>query len=210
MKQNEILSYVYDFTSLLLDKTKNNINTIILFGSVANGSFDKKSDIDLFIDIPPKTDVKKIQTIVDNALNEFEEIASKKWALRGITLPINCIVGELNSAKWANLKREIISNGIKIFGKYDELPKNLKHNIIFSFSISKLKPKNKVKILRNLYGYKERKKKKEYIHKGLLTDVNGIKLNPGTIMVPFNQHKKIYDFFGKNKVEFQIKELWTE
>ena len=209
MKQNEILSYIYDFTSILLNKT-NNINNIILFGSIANKTFDKKSDVDLFIDINPNTKKKIMQKIVNDSINEFEEIASKKWHLRNINLPINCIIGNLNSEKWSELKREIISNGIKIYGKYDELPKNLKHNIIFSFNTIGIAPKNKVKILRTLYGYKEKKEKKEYTHKGLLDEVNGIKLNPGTIIVPINQNKKIYDFFGKNKVKFQIKELWTE
>ena len=209
MKQNEILSYIYDFTSILLNKT-NNINNIILFGSIANKTFDKKSDVDLFIDINPNTKKKIMQKIVNDSINEFEEIASKKWHLRNINLPINCIIGNLNSEKWSELKREIISNGIKIYGKYNELPKNLKHNILFSFNTIGIAPKNKVKILRTLYGYKEKKEKKEYTHKGLLDEVNGIKLNPGTIIVPINQNKKIYDFFGKNKVKFKIKELWTE
>lgn len=208
MKQNEIFAYLYDFTSLLLDKT-GNINNIILFGSVASGNFDEKSDVDLFIDLPSKADIKDIQKIIDNALNEFEEIVLKKWALRGINLPINCIVGTLDSKRWSGLKREIISNGITVFGRYKELPEKLRHNMLFSFRLSHLEPKNKVKVLRQLYGYKTKKQKKVYTNEGLLDAVGGLKLNPSTIMVPLAHYKMIYDFFGKNKVEFRVREIWT-
>ena len=51
----ELVAYALDFTSFLLDRlperTIQSIKSIILFGSVARGTADKDSDIDLFIDV---------------------------------------------------------------------------------------------------------------------------------------------------------------
>lgn len=209
MKRNEVLSYVYNFIFLLMDKIENDIDSIILFGSVARGDFDEKSDIDLFINIK-KANTKKVQKIINSTLNEFEDIVLHRWSLRGINLPIKCIVGNLNSVKWSALKREIISSGITVFGKYKELPGNLKQNIIFSFKISSLEPKDKVKVIRLLYGYKSKKKQKEYKHKGILEEVSGFKLNPSIVVVPIKSYQKIYDFFRKNKVKIKVREIWME
>ncbi|MCK4429018.1 MAG: nucleotidyltransferase domain-containing protein [Candidatus Aenigmarchaeota archaeon] len=210
MKRKEILSYTYNFISLLMDKIENELDSIILFGSVARGDFDEKSDIDLFINVRPKVNTKKMQKIVNSALNEFEDIVLHRWSLRGINLPIKCIIGSLNSDRWSALRREIISSGITVFGRYKELPGNLKQSIIFSFQVSSLEPKDKVKVIRLLYGYKSKKKQKEYKHRGILEEVDGFKLNRGAIAAPLESYQKIYDFFRKNKVKFKVREVWME
>ena len=55
INKSDLISYASNFVSFLLKyEISNEINKIILFGSVATGSFDKESDIDLFIDIKEK------------------------------------------------------------------------------------------------------------------------------------------------------------
>ena len=51
----ELISYAMDFVSFFMQNSKNldRINTIILFGSVARGEANKKSDIDLLVDTAP-------------------------------------------------------------------------------------------------------------------------------------------------------------
>ena len=210
MKRNEVLSYTYNFVSLLMDKIENELDSIILFGSVTRGDFDEKSDIDLFINVAQKVNIKRAQKIVNSALNEFEDIVLHSWSLRGINLPIKCVIGNLNSGTWSALRREIISSGITVFGKYEKLPGNLKQSIIFSFQVSSLEPKDKVKVIRRLYGYKSKKKQKEYKHKGILEEVNGFKLNKSTIAAPIESYQKIYDFFRRNKVKSKVREVWME
>jgi len=49
--KSKLIAYAMDFASFLIQKIKNidNINNIILFGSVAREEADKTSDIDIFI-----------------------------------------------------------------------------------------------------------------------------------------------------------------
>jgi len=51
--KSKLIAYAMDFASFLIQKIKNidNINNIILFGSVAREEADKTSDIDIFIDV---------------------------------------------------------------------------------------------------------------------------------------------------------------
>ena len=147
MKKTEIYSYVYDFLSRLIERLEeDSIRSIIVFGSVARGDFDKESDVDIFID----TAKEDVSSMVKKALNEFYSHSRGTWVLRGIENQIVPIVGDLNSEKWSNLKKEIISNGIVIYGRYQELPNNIKSYVLITYSISKFKPKEKSKFIRSI------------------------------------------------------------
>jgi len=98
------------------------IKEVILFGSVAKGTFDKKSDIDLFFNIKEKKDEKEIEEKLKSILKSFEVKSEKTWALKNIKLPISFIAGNLEDKTWKNIKEEIISSGILLYGEYKENP----------------------------------------------------------------------------------------
>lgn len=208
MKGEEALSYAYDFIRILAGKTGFKANDIILFGSVARGDFDRESDVDIFVNVPAGR-AKSAQKAVNGAQNEFEIYSRRTWKLKGIDLPIKCVVGDLNSKKWSALRREIISSGISLYGKYKELPKGMKRFYIFSFSLAKLKHKNRVNAVRKIYGYSAGKGKKLYKQSGILDEVKGEKINPGVIMAPAEGHKRLFEFFKSKRVSFKIREVWT-
>lgn len=206
--KNETLSYAYDFVHFLAGRMNDNAKGIILFGSVARGDFDRESDVDIFIDTPEKK-AKEVRKAVDAAQNEFEIYSRRTWKLQGVDMPIKCIVGDINSKKWSALKREIISSGIILYGRYKELPQELRHCFIFSFSLANLKYKNQVSAIRKIYGYSTKKGRKTYRHAGILDGIMGEKLNPSVVMAPAEGYKKLFDFFRKNRVSFRIREVWT-
>lgn len=207
MNQNEILAYVFDFVHYLMDNLDNQkVRGIILFGSVAREDFSSASDIDLFIDAVKNQEVT--ESIVQKTRREFELAASRSWHLRKINLPIRPIVGDLNSEQWSALRREIISTGMTLYGKYRELPKNQNHGYLFSVILKDLKPKVKVKVIRQLYGYQTKKEKKIYLHSGLVQKEKAVKLNPSTILVPAEAYKEFYLFLKKFKIKYQVHEVW--
>lgn len=208
MKKEEALSYAYDFVRFLAGRMNDNARGIILFGSVARGDFDGESDVDIFIDTPEKK-AKEAQKAADAAQNEFEIYSRRTWKLQGIDLPIKCIVGDINSKKWSALKREIISSGITLYGRYKELPRELNHCFIFSFSLANLKYKNQASVIRKIYGYSTKKGRKTYKHAGILDEARGEKLNPSVVMVPAESYRKLVDFFRKSRVSFRVMEIWT-
>src|SRR3989344_7039387 len=108
--RNELVAYAMDFASYLILKV-DNINRIILHGSIARDDFDEASDIDIFIDTNKKNE-KRIKSILEDyyKTNKFKE-----WKLKGIDNSFSIITGNLDSNEWKNLKRAIMNTGIILY-----------------------------------------------------------------------------------------------
>ena len=206
----EIIAYVYDFLSMIFEnEIKEKIKEIILFGSVAKESFDKKSDIDLFFDIKDKKDEEEAEEKLKSILKSFEVKAEKTWALKKIKFPIRFVVGSLKDETWRNLRDEIISSGILLYGQYKEMPEKLNHNYLFYYSLSNLSRKNKMRIIRKMFGYSLKREKKEYEQEGFLKEIGGLKLGSNTILVPSQEALKIKKVFKDFKINYRIIESWV-
>ena len=114
MEQHKLISLALSFTSFLIGRI--GVKSVILFGSVANNTFDRESDIDLFIETDKKS-ADKIQNLLElyEKTEEYE-----KFRLEGIENRIAAKIGNLK--EWGELKRSIISNGIILYGKYQGKP----------------------------------------------------------------------------------------
>jgi predicted nucleotidyltransferase len=206
MKKEIIISYLYDFLSDLMNSLNNKkINQIILFGSVAKDDFDKESDIDIFIDTE-----EDIEKEYKNALFNFEKRSERTWKLKEIDFPINSIRDNLKKEKWDNLRQEISSNGIILYGRYKKELKELEHKIMITYSIKKLNSNKKMKIIRILNGYKNIKNKKVYIQKGLIEKTNSKKIDTNSIIIKYDYLNDFKKIFKDNKVSYTIKEIWEE
>lgn len=201
---NTLCAFAYSFVSFLVERiNSNDIDRIILFGSVARGDAIKESDIDIFIDTKDINIKKEISKITD--LFYESTIYRDYWKLLDIKNDIKCIVGNLE--KW-KLKRSIISEGITLYGKtVGEIQGKLfclfKTNIVG-------KAKEKLKIWRKLYGYKQKIGKKTYYSKGLIELNNGKKISPGVFILPIAKSKKITDFLKGQKIKYQLIEFCTD
>ncbi len=205
-----LFPYIYDFLSLTFEnrEIKNKIRRIILFGSVAAGEFDEESDIDLFIDLWSKTSAKEVGAFIKEADKRFLT-TSKKWSLLGIRQPIKCIIGTLKDPRWNELKLEMISNGILLYGKFEETEEKLKHFTMFNYSLSRLSQNKKMKFLRKLFGYKTIKGKKEYMRPGLLDGIGGVKLSSNVILVPIENSRRLHRFLTSFGITPEIREIRT-
>lgn len=204
-KLNKLLkAYASSFVSFLIERIDiKDIHKIILFGSVARNEATKESDIDIFID----TANAKIKKIIPKIINSFYEstIYNDYWKLLGIKNEIKCIVGTLE--KW-KLKRSIISEGITLYGKTTGEIKG-KTFCLFKINV-KGKTKQKLKIWRKLYGYKQKIGKKSYYFKGLIEMNDGKKLSPTVFIVPLAKSQKAIDFLKDYKVKYQLIEFSTD
>lgn len=209
MRKINILPYVYDYISILLEDEdiKKKIRRVILFGSFATGDFDEDSDIDIFIDFQEDADLKKLENLVKNSEKRFYSISSRKWELMGINFPVSSILGNLEDQKWKELKEEIISTGITLYGKFEELPKNLKHYHLFNYTLTRLEQGKKMKLLRILFGYAIISRK-EYRQTGLLEEIGGKKLGPNTILVTIEKSREVQKIFNSFGITPEIREVW--
>lgn len=201
-----MLFYVYDFLSILFDKLKdgNKIKNISLFGSFARGNPRKDSDIDLFIDVK-ESDKDEISSITKEAINEFELKVQKTWKLKGITNAIVPIIDNLDLERWNELRKEISIYGIILYERYNiKISKDKK--IIINYNLSKLKQKEKMRVIRKLLGYQIKKGNKIYSQTGLIEELGAEKFDNLLLASPSN-YKSIIKMLREYNVPVKIREI---
>lgn len=205
MKGNELIAYALSFTAFLLrDKAvSEKISKIIVFGSAARGDFDEESDIDIFIETCLH------ERALQKQLDLFNKSkASELYRLMGLMNDIALRVGFLK--KWKGLHESIVEDGIILYGKYEEAPKDIERLVLFRMSAGKKKVSLKVKLWRRLYGYTQKAGKKVYSNKGLLHELESVKISKGIFLVPFKNKQKIANFLDKNKASYQMIDIYKE
>lgn len=200
--RNELIAYASAFVAFVLPKLER-VKEIILFGSVARGEAIKESDIDLFFEVENKEDAEKIENISRKEAERFyKSKIAELWFLRGIKNEIKIKVGILD--EW-ELKRSIISEGIVLYGKYKSMPEKVKHLTFFVFEpIKDITKRNK--IVRALFGRKEKK----YSSEGLIKKINGRRISTRIFAVPAEHASEIIKVFSKEKISYEIFEMWTD
>lgn len=200
MKRNEIISYALAFTSFLLRRVQN-VNAVVLFGSVARGDYDNESDIDLFIE------TEESEKKIEETLKLFKKSKEhEKYLDLGTENQISLKVGKLKN--WSSLRESILDNGITLYGKYENLPENLKHFILFAISMKKLHQKTKLKVWRRLYGYKQKVGSKIYMKKGAVEALGGRRLGDGMLAIPKNRENNMIGFLNKLNVNYTKQDVY--
>lgn len=186
------------FSSFLVGQVE--VTSIILFGSVAKNTFDDESDIDIFIECDKRNE-KKIEQISDlyKKTEEYE-----KFSLEGVKNEISLKSGDLND--WKDLKRSIISSGITLYGNHRETPDKLRHKILFLLNLEGISRADKIRVWRNLYGYKQKVGKKVYISKGKVEK----KLGRGAFLVPIQDSQDVIHYLRKYRIKYSLLDIWME
>lgn len=200
-----LIGYSMSFASFLLDSSVGgDIRKIILFGSVARGDFTSESDIDLFIDTDEKHEksIEKIEALF------YRSKIEETWKLKGITSVLSLKIGRLEAWK---LKRDIISSGILLYGKYNEMPEKIRYYLLISVgTLAHKKTSQQMRIWRALYGYTQKVGEKKYVIRGLIEKAGGKKLAKGIFIVPMETRKDITTFLTKNRVASTLHEVWSD
>ncbi len=206
-----IFAYIYDFISFVFENDmKKEIKNIILYGSVASGEFDEQSDIDIFVDVWDSRKKTQIESKIKEQLGKFEDRAARVWYPRGIKNNFSIIVGNLSSNEWKNLEYDMISNGILLYGKFEKMPEKTQHMVLITFSLNKLKQTDKMKLIRELYGYESKKNGRGYKKTGLLDSCGGIKASSNSVLIPIEKIKEFRKLFSKFKITPQMREIWLK
>lgn len=198
-----MLEYSIYFAAYLFNnlKEKENIERIILFGSVARGEATRESDVDLFVEVKKKT--KKIEKeIKDIEEGFYHSREASLFKLKKIDNKFNIKIGKLK--EWKDLERSIASTGIVLYGPYEakELPSGIKHFVIIFWS--KI-GKNRGAFLNKLYGFKLKNKHYE----GLISKFSGKKLGKSCLMMPIQYKKDILKLLRRYEVEAKIIEVFS-
>ena len=196
-------AYASYFVAYFVDnigKDMNNVERIILFGSVARDEGTKESDIDIFIELKKKTKntEKKIKKVLQDFYQSREAMLFKA---KGIENKINIKLGKLR--EWEELYKSIASTGIILYGPYEikELPSGVKqYTIIFWDKIGK----NRGAFLNKIYGFKIKNK----VYVGLLSKFNGKRIGKSCIMLPTQYKRDIFRLLRAYKVRAKTIEIF--
>lgn len=179
-----------------------NLECVILFGSMVRGDADKRSDIDIllvFNNENPKSYIPEIMRIV-TTLKPHREIR-----------PTVTNLTDLDEGFLQTVLRE----GKILYGKIVITPDKLllKPYRLISYDISKLKPSKKVKISRIIHGYQSKKtitgKTKQYKYLGLKDRYNIHLISKNTVLVPEEYVRNFLHELDKYNVEYQEKMVWA-
>ena len=199
--QNKLIAKAIDFVSFIVEN-KIKLTKAILFGSVLTKNFDVESDIDIFLETDEKEDN------LNMLLNEFEKTKGETWRFKNIENPISLKIGKLE--KWPSLRRSIQSNGLLLYSSYKEVPEKIENYILFILNFRKISRSKKVSLWRKLYGYSQKIKNKVYINKGLIKKLEGKKLERSVIAIPSSNAEEFKDFLHKNKINYELYEIWSD
>ncbi len=200
-KLEEIINSIKTFMDNNLSKY-GEIESIILFGSLASGKFSEESDIDICVIFKLSTP-KNLEGSIFNCFLNLEKELNRS---------IQCVFifpEDINN--WDKIFLEnILAEGQLLYGNtnyYKTLINALefKPYQIITLNLRALNSADKMKLKRILYGYKTIKKysKKTYKYqkKGLIKEIKGIKLGRGSFIIP-----EKYFLLVENKLkEFEIR-----
>ncbi len=198
-----IQGYASYFSAFLIQNTKNReqIQRIILYGSVAKGEETRESDVDIFIELKRKNNMveKEIREVEKKFYDSREAVLFK---LKGIENKINIKIGAL--AQWRELYGSIASTGIVLYGPYEakELPSGVQHNTIIYWD--KIE-KNRGAFLNILYGFRAKNKK----HFGILEKIGGARMGKSCILIPTQYKSEILKLIQNYRVHAKIKEVYS-
>ncbi|HLC96611.1 MAG TPA: hypothetical protein VJH97_04775 [Candidatus Nanoarchaeia archaeon] len=87
---------------------------------------------------------------------------------------------------------------------------SLSQYVLYIYSLKSLPQKRKVKVIRELFGYKNEVEKKTYHHKGLLQNANAQKLGQNVILVPMENSLDFANYFNKNGLQVEARQVWLK
>ncbi len=182
-------------------KHLSDLECIFLYGSLARGEEDARSDIDLMLVFnaeKPKRHISEIMKIVTD-LKPHREIR-----------PVLTNLCDYDPGFFLNVLRE----GKLLWGKLMVSSEKLllRPFVLISYDLSKVTAAKKVKTSRYVRGYRSTKvidgKEKVYNYKGL-KEKFGVKLiSKGTILTPEENRKEILRFLDENGIDYQQLPIW--
>jgi predicted nucleotidyltransferase len=184
-------------------KNYSEIETAIIFGSVARDQAGKESDLDICIILKNEN----LKSNISNKILDLEEKYDKN---------INLV---FTNPSFKNLDRQfietILREGIVVYGKKPDASiqqLELEPYEIIKFDLSNLDHSKKMKIKRLLYGIKTKKKYKGKIYtnkqKGLVEKLDGLRIGIASILIPEKKSWEIENILRENGVSLRKITIW--
>ena len=204
--QKEFKDIIFEFAKSASDF--DSVKAVLVFGSVAKGEADKRSDIDLLV-------------IFDTAKNEFNDEDKIFTLSQELGKKYDKVMQVVFSNKnFDKLERKfieaVLKEGIILYGSLPSVKADkllLESYSILNFELSRLEKNNRDKLNRILTGYETEKKYKSKTYKssseGLLKKYECRKLGPSSIIVPFKSLNIFEALFKSFNIKYRKLDIWV-
>lgn len=186
-----------------------NIHSVLLFGSVARGEADKRSDIDFLVVFDTRGQVSKVKErsqVSEIALNVEKEYD------KGIQLVFSNRGFEGLDGQFVE---EVLKGGITLFGRaiiVQAAKLRLQPYSLVHYSLSNLNRSAKMKVKRSLYGHETRKSYKGKVYesrtRGLLDELEGRRTGIASVLVPIRHAEVLTDTLKSFGVSYEVIDVW--
>jgi predicted nucleotidyltransferase len=205
--QKEFQDAIFEFAKQVSNIPK--IYGVFLFGSVAKGEADKKSDIDFLIVL----DTQQDPDLMDER-NEVSQIAldlEKKFD-RNVQLVFS-------NSRFDKLDRQFIEDvlreGIVLFGRPLMMASNnvgFSPYVLIHYELTGLSSSDKMRVKRALYGYETRRafKGKTYTSKakGLINELDGKRTGIASILLPHRKSRPVLETLERFGAKIRKEMVW--
>jgi predicted nucleotidyltransferase len=204
---NEIFPAIIDFS-----KKIRKIDTLIgaiLYGSVVKGEMHKKSDIDILLIFNANHDPEK--GVESDIVHEIAGEVEKNYKMKN---PFSFVFLNYDEEMNSEFLWEVAKGGTILYAK----PEILIHRkewfkpwSLVSYSFKKVSLKDKMFIMRKLYGYKVERtyKDKRYVSEAQgIVNKYGEKIGRATFLIPADKSDDAINLFEKYGINYSIKRIW--
>jgi predicted nucleotidyltransferase len=206
-----------EMTSALLEFAQRcreipSLRLAILFGSTVSGALTKKSDIDILLVFDLKGDIETGTEA--EAVHKMAGDVSSKWDL---AYPFSFVMYGKDEAIEPSLMRDVLKEGFIIYARTDTFlnghKERLRPNILITYTLKGLTPKNKMALQRGLFGYRTERKygKKKYLNSSTgLVGNNGRRIGPTAFLLTYTEAEKVRGLFKRCGCRFKEIPIWLE
>ena len=189
-----------------------NLETAILFGSAVDGSFSKKSDIDvlLIFDIDGNPEVGP-------EAEEIHRLSGEISTGHSLSHPISFVMYSKGETIERSLLREVLRNGIVLFARPSEVldvpRRGLRAHSLISYTLKGMEPREKMGLQRGLFGYRVTRKVGDKSYQSSspgLVGQWGRRIGPTAFLILDERAEEARELLQKRNCRFEEVPVWLE
>jgi len=205
--QEQFQDVVFDFVKQVSSIPK--IYSIFLFGSIARGEADSRSDIDFLVVLDTQQD--------PNLLSERSKVSNIALDLeKKFDKNIQLVFSNINFDKLdGQFIEDVLRGGIILFGRAPIIiDKKLGFSsyVLIHYELTDLSRSDKMKVKRALYGYKTKRRHKGKVYtsqmEGLVKELNGKRTGIASILIPYRKSQPVLETLEKFGAKINKEMVW--
>jgi predicted nucleotidyltransferase len=189
-----------------------NLEAAVLFGSAVDGTFSKKSDIDvlLLFDTDGNPELGPEAEAVHSLAGDISAALS-------LSHPFSFVMYSRRETVDGSLLREVLRDGVVLFARPRDVlgaaRDDLRPHVLFSYTLKGMAPRDKMALQRGLYGYRVARRVGDRRYDSAspgLVGRWGRRVGPTAFLVPEERAREARELLGGRGCAFEEVPVWLE